>query len=93
MNNNLLAGYMGSPSILTSAERQELILPGVVYHKFSFFNYGECTILVNGSDPIFLAAEQGFSSDSSDTPIKSFVVVEADIKFNWIGAFKYASVY
>lgn len=93
MTNNLLAGFIGSPNVITSSKDQELVQKGIVFHKFSFFNYATCTVSINGSEPIYLAAEQGFNSDSSDAKIKSFIIIESGINFNWIGAFRDATIY
>lgn len=90
---NLNSGFLGSPAIITSTAEQELVEKGIFYHKFSFFNYETCTISINGSDPIYLAAEQGFSSDFHDVLVKSFIIKEANIRHNWVGAFKYASIF
>lgn len=93
MADNLLAGFIGSSSILTSIENQELVKKGIVFHKFSYFNYEACTVSINGSSPIYLAAEQGFTSDFHDTKIKSFVILNSGVNFNWIGAFRDATIY
>lgn len=93
MTNKLFAGFIGSPSVLESSENQELVQKGIVFHKFSFFNYTTCTVSINGSDPIYLAAEQGFNSDSSDAKIKSFIIINGGINFNWVGSYRDATIY
>ena len=92
MSDKYSAGFLGSPSILISGSSQELVDPGVSFHKFSFYNHQECTISINGSEPIFLVAKQGFSSDRHDKLISSFIINESGVPFNWIGAIKYVTI-
>ena len=90
---NYLSGYTGSEQIITSTENQELVPNGVKFHKFAFINYQGCRVKINDSNMIFLSAGQGFSADQNDPIIKSFVIVDKDIQFNWIGAFRDALLY
>lgn len=57
------------------------------YYEFSFFNYQECTVIVNGKDKNVLDAEQGFQIDSNDALIKSVVIVEPGIEYKWYGKY------
>jgi hypothetical protein len=84
-------GYIGSNSLQTSTANQEII-PSIPIqynlYKFQFQNDEDCSIFINKSAaPLFLRAGQGFEMDKNDAPIYSFKIVEADITFNWIGAY------
>lgn len=79
-----------SDKITTVAENEEVITQSVKdqgrhIKKFDFLNLTDCHIKINGSDPIFLSAGQGFNSDSSNPPIKSIVVVETGVEYQYIG--------
>ena len=90
------ANYFGSASLLTSVGDDELIqqhkptgIDTFEAYKFSFINYANCTVKINGSDDaIYLNANQGFSCDYYDAPISTFTVVTAGIHYNYIGAYK-----
>lgn len=87
-------GYIGSDKLETTSTPNTEVIPeppsnwtnGYSLYKFAFLNNQDCTIKINGGDPIFLRANQGFNMDRIDQPIKSFVVVEEGITYNWIGA-------
>lgn len=87
-------GYIGSPSLQTSTANQE-ILPsppvswskGYNLRKFSFMNDQNVTVKINNDKEIYLRAGQGFSTDYIDSPIWSFVIKEAGITFNFVGAY------
>ncbi|MNB93171.1 hypothetical protein D3C75_402900 [compost metagenome] len=89
---NLSSGYCGSSDIVSSVAGVEIIPEGVVLKKFSVVNYSQCHIKVNNSEPIYLASEQGFNCDNFDTPIKSFIIMESGINFNWAGSFRSATI-
>jgi len=88
-------GWKGSQSITTSTANKELVPDSPPewinvkfgFYKFEFRNLQSCTIKVNDSSPIFLNAEQGFTSDSKDALITSFIVVESGVQYQWIGAY------
>lgn len=80
--------YFGSPSIQTSEENQELVPEKTAFYKFSFEPFSECTVKINGSDPILVRPVRGFTMNEVDAYINSFVIVEAGIEFAWIGASK-----
>lgn len=86
-------GFSGSPQVETSIGDDELVQTGFVYHKFSFLNLQDCQIKVNGSDEIFLNAGQGFATDEQDVSVKSFVIVQPGIKFNWVGSYRYVTLH
>lgn len=88
-------GYIGSDSLKTSVAGAEII-PNVPsnwtgkynLYKFSFDNAEQpCSVKINGGNQIYLKAGQGFEIQKEDAPIWSFVIVEAGIKYNFIGAF------
>jgi hypothetical protein len=88
------SNYLGSSDIQLSSANQEIIpLPPAGwtgkynFYKFSFFNEQSVKVKVNGGNPIYLQANQGFNIDQVDAPIYSFVIVDAGITFNWIGAY------
>lgn len=79
------ASYYGSSTLEKSTGSQELVPRGVVFYKFSFKPFQDCTVRINDSEPILILSETGFSMDEVDAYIHSFVVVEPDIEFTWIG--------
>lgn len=82
------AGFCGAPSLQTSVLGKEIVPAGKRFYKFSFINDQDCTIKINGGDPIFLRAAQGFDSGKVDVLIRSFVIVEASVTYNFIGAYQ-----
>ena len=90
------SGYLGSSQIKTTTSPNTEIIPDTPagwsfpkyqFYKFSFFNYQPCTVKINNGEPIYLQAEQGFQSDYMDAPIFSFVIQEAGVQYQWIGAY------
>lgn len=88
------SGYIGSPALQTSVANQEIIPPkpnnwvlGYQLYKFSFINTEACTIIINGGDPIYLRANQGFAIDQNDKKITSFKIVEDNVTYNYIAAY------
>lgn len=88
-------GYLGTSEILTSSANEE-ILPKTPsnwtderysFYKFSFINYDNCQIKVNNGKPIHLNAEQGFECERGDQKINSFIIVDGNVRFSWIGAY------
>lgn len=86
-------GYIGSSQKEKSNPNQEVIpspptgwTNGYALYKFAFMNDQDCTVKINNSNPIFLRAGQGFATEPYDKPITSFVIVEGNIDYNWIGA-------
>jgi hypothetical protein len=76
----------GSPEVLASVANAEIIPAGKSYLSFQLLNDQDCTIKVNGSNPIFIRANQGFSSTFEHSPIYSFKIVEAAKTYTWIGS-------
>ena len=92
----VMSGFTGSTDVEVSAsENHEILIKnsGIPLQKFGFLNYSACHVKINGSDPIYLAAGQGFSTDVNDSPIKSFVIVEANVRYNWVGTYRQASFF
>lgn len=91
-----MAGYKGSDNLQTSIANQEIIpnapegwTINYSFYKFQFLNDQNCHIIINGEDPIFIRANQGFAMNNidKDSKITSFQVVENNITFNWFGHF------
>lgn len=87
-------GYLGSSQVLVSVGGKNIIddKPSNWTHdyklkKFSFNNEQNCTVKINNQTTLFLKAGQGFEVDKGDFPITSFIIVEAEISYNWIGMF------
>lgn len=77
--------FYGTSQIEVSNSNEEVIPKNTIFYKFSFLNEEDCTVKINGSDPIFLRAGIGFSTNQVDSEINSFVVVESGIEYFWIG--------
>lgn len=80
--------FYGSPSIQISKENQEIVPEKIAFYKFSFEPFSDCTVRINGSDPILVRQARGFAMNEVDPSISSFVIVEAGIEFDWTGASK-----
>ncbi|MFK7678841.1 hypothetical protein ACI3ER_12425 [Bacillus sp. Wb] len=89
------SGWLGSPSITTSTANKELVPASPAqwvnvklgFYKFEFRNLQACTVKINGGNPIYLDAEQGFVSGAEDATIYNFVIVESGIQYQWVGAY------
>jgi hypothetical protein len=86
--------YIGSNAVQTSTANQEVVpvapehwSRGYSFYKFSFYNDQSCTIKVNGGDPIYLREGQGFNTEVYDAPIRSFIIVEPSIRYNFVAAY------
>ena len=85
-------GYCGSDNKVTSVANQEIIQPhkpatwttNFNAYKFSFKTFVDCHVKINGGDPIFLEANQIFSTDYTDKEINTFVVVEPNVVFTYL---------
>ncbi len=77
--------FIGSSVLQTSTANEEIIPDKTILYKFSFMNDQDCTVKINKGSPIFLRSGQGFSMNEIDAFISSFVIVEPNITFNWIG--------
>ncbi|MEK4824651.1 hypothetical protein NSS71_08830 [Niallia sp. FSL W8-0951] len=88
------SGFMGAEDILTSTENIEIVPPTdetwinvkFSFYKFSFKNYQDCHIVINGSRQ-FREAGQGFTSNEVDPKIYSFKIEEPGIQYIWSAAY------
>ena len=88
-------GYLGSAKLETSTANLDIIPAkpakwtlGYNCYKFSFMNPDKaCTVKINGGNPIFIDAGVGFNMDQYDAPIRSFVIIEPDIKYWYIATY------
>lgn len=84
-------GYWGKKGVST-ANMEIIEFPtnysNPSYYKFAFYNSHDCNVIINGN-PNFFKAEQGFITNPAhnDAPIKSFIIVDADVEWNWTGAY------
>ena len=84
------SGFMGAEDILTSTANTQIVPPTnpswinvkFSFYKFSFKNYQDCHIIINGSRQ-FREAGQGFESSERDQRIFSFIIEEAGIDYLW----------
>jgi hypothetical protein len=85
-------GFIGDGNRASTANLQLVVAPTgwilgyIECYKVSFYNQQACTIKVNGS-LIPLKAGQGFESNRDDIVIKSFILVESGINFNFVAAY------
>ncbi len=59
------------------------------FRVFKFYNETDCTVIVNGSNPIFIMGNMGFESHSilGYPEIYEFIIVEAGINYNYYGIY------
>jgi len=88
------SGYLGTNKIEVSSLNQEIVpeKPSnwtIPYHlyKFSFINYQDVIVLINGDTEIFLKAGQGFEMNEIDKPITSFIIKDANVEYSYIAAY------
>ena len=79
--------YEGSPEIETSVAGEEILPENKAYYKFGLMVDEDCTVSINGSNPIFLRAGLGFTMNEIDGRISSVKIQEDGIPFNWIGGY------
>jgi len=88
------SAYFGSPDIQTSTENQEIIqqhkpsewsIKKLTVSRFNFYNEQNCHIKINEGEPIFIRAGQGFEMDMYDGELISFIIVEENINYNYMG--------
>ncbi len=85
--------YMGTAKIETTEKENTEILSlrndkwtyDYVFTHFYFDNKDECRVKINGSEPIYLEAGDGFQTDYYNTPIHSFIIVESGVSYKWSG--------
>ena len=85
-----MAKFVGTEEVKISTGMDELMpIPtgwslGYVFKRISFRNKQSCTILVDGV-PLYLGYMEGFQTEYSDPNIKSFIIVEPNIEYHFIG--------
>lgn len=77
--------FYGSSEMQSSKANEEIVPDKVSFYKFSFMNSDDCQISINDSEPIFLPARTGFSSEQNDAMIGSFKILDDDIEYFWLG--------
>lgn len=88
-----MAGVTGANTILSTIQSLTEVVPqqkdGWTYtysfYKFKFVNRDECTVSINGADPIYLYKGEGFETESGDVRIESFIIQEENIRYHWRG--------
>lgn len=79
-------GYIGSPDLMVSEANQEVIPVGKTVYKISIgFMDSPCHISINGGTPMYLNADQ-FEMGVEDQWLTSFKIIEAGIRYYYIGA-------
>lgn len=85
-------GVVGSATLLTSVANEEIIPAppaewdiGYNFYRFELLNDQGCSIIVNGSDPMYLRPGQGFETQKGDEIVRSIKIVEDGVTFNWMG--------
>lgn len=73
--------WYGSDDLETSVAETEIIPTGIRLVNFKMLNDTDCHVSINGSDYIFIRANQGIVIDI----ISSLKIEEDGIAFNWIG--------
>lgn len=87
-------GYVGTDDIKTSVAGEDIIPESpdnwtinYRFYKFSFINKQPCHVKINNGNPIFLDSNQGIDTDVYDAPIYSFIILEDDVEYQFIGAY------
>ncbi|MGZ9868097.1 hypothetical protein ACU3L3_06720 [Priestia endophytica] len=88
-------GYDGSENVMVSTANVEVIPPTPSdwvnmkrgFYKFSLTVLQDAHIKINNSKRIFLGSGQTFEIDKYDAVIYSFVIEEAGIEYQWLGAY------
>ncbi|MEI2464980.1 hypothetical protein [Niallia taxi] len=88
------SNFIGSSKLTTSTEMHQVVpsppthwSKGYNFYRFSFHNTIPCTVKINEDEPIFLRGRQGFNTDYYDAPIRSFVIIEPGVQFNWVAGY------
>lgn len=90
---NHIRGIDGAETMLVTVDvNTEVIQPidpthttAPSYYKFYFVNRDTCSVSINGGKPILIYQGQGFKVEKDDMPIESFVIVEPNVRYSWIG--------
>lgn len=88
------SNFIGSSKITTSEANHQVVpsppsnwSKGYNFYRFTFHNTTPCTVKINDDSPIFLRGGQGINTDIYDAPIRSFVIIEPGIQFNWMAGY------
>lgn len=95
MAKSFARGYVSSKAVETTTEEMQNIIPDsppewsypYKLKKVSFFNHGACTIIINDTFEITLAAERGFESNYDDVPVEKLVIKEVGTSYEMIGSY------
>lgn len=91
--------YIGNPNVQTTTQQNtELVVTPqnwvnvkMAYKQFFFYPETDCTVKINGSDPIFLRAYQDWKIIIDDKnhlePITSFIIVEANVDYSFVAGY------
>lgn len=91
----MATGYISSKGLETTSKPMQEIIPnppetwslGYTLEKFSFYNVNQCNVIINNKFTITLSAGTGFEIGYDDVPITSFVVVEENTPYEFIGSY------
>ena len=78
----------GSPIFTSPYASRSLHGNRVYFSEFYFYNLTDCHVKINGSDSIYLKSNQNFEIDESNPAVWSFIVVDADVQFSWLGVYE-----
>ena len=81
ITNNMGTVIVGSANLQTSVANAEIISSDTRVINLSIINNSDCHMIINGSNSIFIRANQGLLIDVCH----SLKIVEAGIVFNWTG--------
>ena len=92
---------IGSQDLMTSTAMEEIVpnppvgwdVP-ITFKSLSFFNSKACRVILNGQtglngddNIIYLRANQGLNIDETDIEVRSFIIMESDIPYNFVGKY------
>lgn len=87
-------GYCGSNGVKTTSTANTEIVPVPTgwtgrckIYKMIFTPLSNCTVKINGSDPIYMVANETFETDINDEAIESFIIIEVGAQYRFIGAY------
>ena len=91
----MATGYVSSNGLEVTQSPNQEILPkppanwsmGYKLEKFSFYNETTCNAIINKKYPIYLSAGRGFEVGYDDVPITSFIIVEENTPYEFIGSY------
>ena len=88
-------GYVSSNGLEVTETSMQEILPSpppewsmpYTFEKLSFYNETGCSVVINNKYTIWLSAGRGFEVGYEDVPVFSFVVVEKNTPYEFIGSY------